>query len=159
VPSAISRATLETALRVPDFNAAISDDVLFWPQARARWDREKVQLVSIETANGWYHDLWYPAYLWAETPNSWRAPGLEFVENSKYGLSHAPLEAVARQFQELEQNVATWRVERDFSLFSSTIGRGYPVVLSAMNIQAPAPSSLDPDLVADRLADVYSSQH
>ena len=158
VPMGISRDKLDTALRVPAFNEAISEDVLVWPQARARWDREKVQLVSIEAADGTYYDLWYPSYLWAETPNSWRAPGLDFTGNSNgYGFSFQPLEAAAREFQQGERNDATWRIETDFSLFSSTIGRGYPVVLAAMNIETPAASSLKPDLVAERLADVFSS--
>jgi uncharacterized protein DUF6687 len=158
VPMGISRENLDAALRVPAFNAAISDDVLIWPQARARWDREKVQLVTIEAADGTYYDLWYPSYLWAETPNSWRAPGLDFTGNSNgYGFSFKPLEAAAREFQQSERNDATWRVETDFSLFSSTIGRGYPVVLTAMNIETPATSSLKPDFVADRLADVFST--
>ena len=158
VPVALSRGTLEAALRVPAFNAAISDDVLFWPQARARWDREKVQLVSIETADGSYCDLWYPSYLWAETPNSWRAPGLDVIGDSNaYGFSYKPLEEAAREFQQKERNDATWRMETDFSLFSSTIGRGYPIVLTAMNVETPAPSSLDPAFVADRLADVFST--
>ena len=132
-----------------------SDDVLFWPQARARWDREKVQLVSLETSEGWYYDLWYPSYLWAETPNSWRAPGLDFTSNSQYALSYAPLDAVAREFQGRESTDATWRVETDFGLVSSAIGRGYPVVLSVMNHDRPSTSSLTPDVVAGRLAEIY----
>ncbi len=54
VPRDLCANRWDAALRVPQFNALISDDVLFWPQARARWDREKVQLVSIETSEGWY---------------------------------------------------------------------------------------------------------
>ena len=88
VPRDLCANRLDAALRVPQFNALISDDVLFWPQARARWDGERVQLVSIETSEGWHHDVWYPSYLWAETPNSWRAPGLDFTGNSNgYKLS------------------------------------------------------------------------
>ena len=41
VPADLCQGTLEAALRVPPFNAVITDDVLFWPQARARWDREE----------------------------------------------------------------------------------------------------------------------
>jgi len=156
VPADLCRGRLEAALRVPPFNAAISDEVLFWPQARARWDREKVQLVSVESADGWYYDLWYPSYLWAETPNSWRAPGLDFTSDASYRFSFAPLERVARAFQSRERTDVSWRIETDFSLMSSTIGRGYPVVLSVMDLDGPTPSSLGPDSVADRLAGIFS---
>ena len=153
VPRNLYGSRLEAALRVPQFNEYISEALLFWPHARARWDREKVQLVSVETDKGWYHDLWYPSYLWAETPNSWRPAGLDFTGNSNgYNLSYAPLDAAARNLQTHEQSGATWRVEADFSLMSSTIGRGYPVVMSAVNDQGPALSSLSPDFVAERLA-------
>jgi hypothetical protein len=155
VPASVCGTRLEAALRVPQFNQIISDEVLFWPHARARWDREKVQLVSVQTAEGSYHDLWYPAYLWAETPNSWRTPGLDFTGNSNgYKLAYPPLEAAARDLQKHERNSATWRVEKDFSLMSSTIGRGYPVVLSTLNNQGPARSSLSPHVVAERLAEI-----
>ena len=156
VPRDLCESRLDSALWIPHFNAMISDECLFWPQARARWDREKVQLVSLETTRGWHYDVWYPAYLWADTPNSWRAPGLDFTGSSNgYKLSYAPLEAAAREFQRRELNDATWPVETDFSPFSSVHGRGYPVVLSVMNLDRPTPSSLNPDSVADRMAGIW----
>jgi hypothetical protein len=156
VPKHLADEALESALRVPKFNAMITDDLLFWPQARARWDREKVQLVSIESTNGWYYDLWYPAYLWAETPKSWRAPGLHFTANSSYTLSYEPLKAAARDLEKRELHHGVWGVETDFSLLSSALGRGYPVVLSFMNGMSPTPSSLEPPAVAPRLAEVFA---
>jgi len=146
---------LDAALRVPPFNSRISDTVLFWPQARARWDRDKVQLVSLEMPEGWYYDLWYPSYVWADTPNSWRPPGLDFNNDSHgYRLWFPPLEAAAGDFQRRELKTATWQVETDLS-FSSSPARGFPIVLSVMNGTTPAPSSLQPDFVADRLARVF----
>jgi hypothetical protein len=156
LPADLCKDNVEAALRVPKFNAAISDEVLLWPQARARWDREKVQLTSVESADGWYYDLWYPSYLWAETPDSWRAPGLDLKGDSNaYKLSFAPLAAAVWDFQRRELNDATWRTEPSLSLMSSTLGRGYPVVLSVMNADRPAPSSWPPDAVADRLAETF----
>jgi hypothetical protein len=158
VPTRVADGVLESALRVPRFNAFITDEVLFWPQARARWDREKVQLVSIETPGGRYHDLWYPSYLWAETPASWQAPGLTHEPAAHaYRLSFAPLDAAVRDLQQSEANNATWRIETEFSLFASSLGRGFPVVLSVMNENAPTPSSLDPSTVASRLAKAFQS--
>jgi hypothetical protein len=156
VPKHLADDSLESALRVPKFNAMISDDLLFWPQARARWDREKVQLVSIESQAGWYYDLWYPAYLWAETPKSWQAPGLQRNAAAHgYRLSFAPLDAAVRELQQREGHGAAWRVETEFSLFGSSLGRGFPVVMSVMNASGPAPSSQDPAAVASRLAEIF----
>jgi hypothetical protein len=64
------------------------------------------------------------------------------------------LEAAAGDLQEQERNGATWSIEADFSLMSPMIGRGYPVVLSTMSDQGPAPSSLSADVVAARLAEI-----
>src|SRR5206468_4962499 len=138
------------------FNAAISDHCLLWPQARARWDRDKVSLVSVEAPGGWYYDVWYPSYSWADTPNSWRAPGLNSTDQSNgFRLSYAPLEAAARELQRREPKDARWRIDTDFSPFSSVPGRGYPVVLSVVNPERATRSAVDPGFVADRLARVF----
>ncbi len=156
LPADLCKDNVEAALRVPKFNAAISDEVLLWPQARARWDREKVQLTSVESANGWYYDLWYPSYLWAETPDSWRAPGLDLKGDSNgYKLSFAPLAAAVRDLQARELNDVAWRTEPALSLLSPAVMRGYPVVLSVMRGDTPAPSSLSPDVIAGRLAEAF----
>jgi hypothetical protein len=155
VPAAVAGDDLAPALRVPAFNAAISSDVLFWPQARARWDRDKVQLVSLESPEGWYYDLWYPSYVWADTPDSWRPPGLTFAGHlNGFALSWPPLAAAVSELQARESNGATWNLETDLS-FSSSPARGYPVVLSALQDGRPAPSSLEPEWVARRLAAVW----
>jgi hypothetical protein len=62
-----------------------------------------------------------------------------------------------RELQQREENSAAWRVETQFSLFASSLGRGFPVVLSVMNGGGPAPSSQDPAAVALRLAAVFES--
>jgi hypothetical protein len=156
VPARICGDRIDAALRVPKFNAMISDEVLFWPQARARWDREKVQLVSIEANDGWYYDLWYPGYSWADTPHSWRAPGLT-SEGEGSTLIFEPLSEAARELQSREREGVTWRIEAAPSLFASAIGRGFPVVLSAVSAGGPAASSSSPDFVAERLARVFSA--
>lgn len=155
VPAGLCGDRLDAALCLPKFNEAISDAVLFWPQARARTDREKVQLVSVESPGGWYHDLWYPGYLWADTPHSWRAPGLDFSSNAAYRFSYPPLDAAVEDLQARERADVTWRLETELSLFGEKRGRGYPVILSVMSGDRPAASSLTPELVARRLAEVY----
>lgn len=155
VPRALCENRLDVALHIPSFNAAISDDCLFWPHARGRWDREKVQLVAFETSGGWYYDLWYPGYMWAETPNSWRAPGLTYTGTTNgYELCNAALQTAAADLQSRERHSAAWTVETIFSPFS-ILRRGYPVVLSVMVDNKPTPSSLRPNAVADRLAAVF----
>jgi len=49
IPSSVVAGDLDRALRVPKFNEVISPAILFWPQARARWDAERMCLVSIES--------------------------------------------------------------------------------------------------------------
>jgi hypothetical protein len=60
VPWRVARKDIDRCIAVPAFNAALSRDCLLLPQARARLDAERVQLVSVETPGGWYYDLWYP---------------------------------------------------------------------------------------------------
>jgi hypothetical protein len=57
----------------------------------------------------------------------------------------------------LERHEGAWKIETDFSLLSPAPIRGYPVVLSFMHGAAPAPSSLDPDAVAPRLAKAFAA--
>ena len=66
----------ERASYVPEFNEAISSKAALSPHVRARWDSQRVCLVSSERTAGWFHDLWFPGYLWADTEGKWRTPGL-----------------------------------------------------------------------------------
>jgi len=66
IPSSVVAGDLDRALRVPKFNEVISPSILFWPQARAKSDAERMCLVSIESPAGWHYDLWFPGYLWAD---------------------------------------------------------------------------------------------
>ncbi len=84
IPLSLSRHALKQALRIPPFDAPLTDASLLLPQARARFDRERLQLVSVEADSGWYHDLWYPGYVWAETPESWRPDGLVLESSNSH---------------------------------------------------------------------------
>lgn len=144
------------ALRVPGFNAPLSSECLLWPQARARFDRERVHLVSVEAEAGWYHDLWVPGYAWADTPRSWRPAGLRADGDSNtHLLVHPSLADAVTELARLERARGRWKLARRVSPFSSLEGRGFPVILSFLTDDRPAPSSLEPELVAQRLAEAY----
>lgn len=156
IPRRLAGNDLPRALRVPRFNAPLSSECLLWPQARARLDRERVHLVSVEAEAGWYHDLWYPGYAWADTPRSWRPAGLAAQgDSNEYLLSHAPLADAVGGIARLERAPGKWKLARRLTPFSSLEGRGFPVVLSFLAGGAPAASSLEPGLVAGRLAEVF----
>jgi hypothetical protein len=147
---------VERALRVPGFNAPLSSECLLSPRARARFDRERVHLVSVETDGGWYHDLWYPGHVWAETPGLWRPAGLRAQGDSNtHLLEHPALADEVSELARLERASGRWTLARRLTPFSALEGRGFPVVLSFLDGDRPAPSSLDPELVAERLAKAF----
>jgi hypothetical protein len=157
IPRRVVGRDLPRALRVPGFNVPISSECLLWPHARARFDRERVHLVSVEAEVGWYHDLWYPGYAWADTPRSWRPAGLRAQGDSNtHVLDHPALAAAVDLLAGLERASGQWTLARGLTPFSALEGRGFPVVLSFVADGAPRASSLEPELVAERLARVYS---
>jgi len=112
-------------------------------------------LVSVETETGWYHDVWYPGYAWADTPRSWRPVGLNAQGDSNtYFLDHPALADAVVGLARLERASGQWTLARCLTPFSTLVGRGFPVVLSFLADDAPATSSLAPALVAERLAKV-----
>ena len=157
IPCALAAEDLQRALHVPTFNAPLSAASLLWPHARSRWDRERVQLVSSETKTGWHYDLWYPGYMWAETPNSWRPPGLTFAGSSNgYYFTHPRLQQIAQELQEIEPSGGAWTLANKFTPFEPTPGRDYPIVLWVQSATgSPEMSRLPPELVAPRLATVF----
>ncbi len=87
----------------------MSDQALLWPQARAFWDRERVSLVSVEAPRGWYHGLWFPGYLWADTEGRWRVPGLDYHDGmDDYDLDHPALDAAMARLQQDESAAGHW---------------------------------------------------
>jgi hypothetical protein len=156
IPRRLADSDFPRAVRVPSFNAPLSSECLLWPQARARFDRERVHLVSVEAEAGWYHDLWYPGYTWADTPRSWRPAGLSAQgDSNNHVLDHAALADAVDGLARLERASGQWTLARRLTPFSSLKGRGFPVVLSFLAHDEPATSSLEPDLVAERLAKPY----
>ena len=64
---------------------------------------------------GWFHDLWFPGYLWADTEGKWLVPGLTYHDGmSRYDLQNDHLIAAFEQLQREESapgHVGTWRHE------------------------------------------------
>lgn len=160
VPEPVASGRWERCLHVPKFNVALSRASLLPPHIRARSDRERVQLVSVETAHGWFHDLWLPGYIWAETPTLRSVPGLTSTGDSNvHDFKLASLDAAASRLQREDRLEGSWSVARRLSPFQGLEGRGFPIVLSHTQGAAPVPSSHPPSLVAEMLAKAWVPAH
>lgn len=155
IPRSVSRDDLARALHVPEFNEALSRKALLWPQARARGRETSVHLVSVESARGWFHDLWYPGHSWADTVVRPAAPGL-VRDGDVQRLAFPALAAAVAELAHAERAPGTWRLASAVSAFDGLAGRGFPVVASFLGADGlPAASSLAPADLAARLAGVF----
>ena len=139
------------ALRVPALGDPLSDLVLLWPHARSRLDRERIALVTVGVKGGWAHDLWYPGYCWADTPQSWRPPGIE--EDGSFVCT--ALSAALLRLQALEMGEGTWERAGRLAAGEGVPGRGFPVVAAFMREGKSAASTLKPELVAEILSRAF----
>jgi hypothetical protein len=158
IPRHLAETSLTKTLHIPAFNAPLSDDTWLHPQARNRFDRERVHLVSVDTEQGTYYDIWYPGYMWADTPHSWRAPGFHFRGSTNgYYYGYQPLEKAVEQLASMEPHQGRWTIVRELSPFSSIPGRNFPVVVSFMGEDGqPAPSGISPNSVAEILSEAFA---
>jgi len=158
IPAALHEGRLTDALRVNEFNASLDDGSLLHSVARNRLDRERVQLVSVEGAGGWYHDLCYPGHMWALTVNRWRAPGFWEGETSNtWYYRFAPLEEALARLQAREGGGGRWQSAEELTPFASVLGRAFPVVACCLGEDdTPAVSSLTPDEVARELRAAFT---
>jgi hypothetical protein len=149
---------LDRALRIAEFNASLDDSCLLRGIERNRLDAERVQLVSVETEGGWYHDLYYPGYMWALTINRWRAPGFWEGESSNtWYFRYAPLEKALDRLRQRERGEGSWQSAEELTAFGSVLGRAFPVVASFLGEDdQPAISSLPPETVAHLLCLAYT---
>jgi hypothetical protein len=102
VPRGVAGDDDDRVSHVPEFNEEISPRALFWPQVRARWDAERAALVSVERDSGWFHELWFPGYHWADTEGLWRVPGLTYHDGMQSYELDSP--ALTGAFERLQQN-------------------------------------------------------
>lgn len=157
VPMAVAGDDDGRAAYVPEFNEAISQNGVLWPQVRARWDAERVCLVSTERPTGWFHDLWFPGYLWADTERLWRVPGLTYHDGmSSYALDNSRLVAAFEALQRHEAAPGEWALGGTALPFGDDLQGRFPLAGRFVNHQGqPASSQLSPDRVAGSLAGVF----
>lgn len=155
IPLEIAGEDDARAAYCPEFNELISASAVLWPQARAKFDRERMCLVSTERGRGWFHDLWFPGYLWADTAGLWQVPGLTYRDGmSSYELDHQPLAAAFDEMQRRESAPGVWalggaaRGEAALA-FSSELQDRFPLAGRFFDEQGKAAvSQLSPDEVA-----------
>jgi hypothetical protein len=157
IPSSIVAGDWERALRGPKFNEAISPVILFWPEARAKWDAQRMCLVSMESPEGWFHDLWFPGYLWADTAGLWRVPEMRHHDGMEaYDLTNAGLLDALTSLQQQETGPGTWVAGNPRFACCDLIQEQFPLAARFVDQSGhPIASSLNPELVAADLAGAF----
>jgi hypothetical protein len=157
VPQVAAGPDNDRASYVPEFNEAVSDNAVFWPQVRARWDAERICLVSTERPTGWFHDLWSPGYLWADTEGLWHVPGLTFHDGmSTYTLDNPRLIAVFVDLQRQETGHGQWGLGGTKPPFGDELQKRFPLVGRFLDDQSrPAVSQLPPERVASAVVGIF----
>ena len=153
IPLAVAGGDDAQVSYVPEFNEAISPQALLWPQARARWDAERVCLVSAERQQGWLHDLWFPGYLWADTQGRWLVPGMTYQGGmSRYVLENDRLIAAFEQLQRNEPAPGQWALGGTRLPLGDALQERFPLVGRFVSEDGQvAPSKLSPEQVAQAL--------
>lgn len=146
----------DDAACLPPLDSPVPDHALLPPQVRSRWDAERLQLLSSPVTTpgaGWRHDLCWPGYAWAETPGLWRPPGLRDEGSSnRHLVSHPPLDRACAALNAVDTGPGRWAVATALGPFEALPGRPFPVVLSCLQGDTPAASTLPPAQVAAMLA-------
>jgi len=159
IPFAVAGDDDERASYAPEFNEAISDKAVLWPHVRARWDRERVCLQSVERKTGWFHDLWFPGYLWADTEGLWRVPGLTYHDGmGSYALDNPRLLAAFAELQNEETASGHWALGGTALPFGDDLQSRFPLVGRFLNgLALAAASQLSPETVARIFEGVFQS--
>jgi hypothetical protein len=158
IPAAVAGDAIERAIYIPKFNEQISGKALLWPQARARWDDQRVCLVSVETTRGWHHDLWFPGYLWADVEDRWIIPGMNYSDGMEsYDLDIPALDRAIEQLNQAERGPGRWTIGSRAFMFNSTIQCQFPVAARVLDDGGnPTSSTLNSDFVAAILLPAFS---
>ncbi len=158
IPRRLHRGVYYKALRISPVDAPLDDPSLLSCRVRNRLDGDRVQLVSVEAAEGWYHDLLYPSWMVADSPGRSRAPGLVAAPRAgAWRLDYPELVQVISRLGERERNTGRWTLRPEIHPLERSTGRAFPVVLYYEDGRGnPAPSSLPPHELADRLCRLFS---
>jgi hypothetical protein len=150
VPLAIAGDDDARASYAAEFNEAISDKAVLWPHVRARWDAERLCLVSVERKTGWFHDLYFPGYLWADTEGKWLVPGMTYHDGmSSYDLDNSHLVTAFGRLQGQETALGHWALGGTTLPFGNELQGRFPLAGRFLNEQGqPAISQITPDRLA-----------
>lgn len=153
VPIRIAGADDERASYVPEFNESISEKAILWPQVRHRWDAQRLCLVSTERSAGWFHDLWCPGYLWADTEGLWQVPGLNYHDGMcSYDFNNPALISAIGILQQEEHGPGRWCLGGTHAPFGKELQNQFPLVGRVLDVRGrPIASRLTPDEVAETL--------
>jgi uncharacterized protein DUF6687 len=145
------------AVAAPPWGGVSHPATRLHPVARMRDHAEKILIVSAEVEGGWVHDLWYPSYAWAETPNRWRPPGLTPDPVHGYRLDHPKLAAAIDDFARQETGTGRWRLATSVSASGAFRGRASSVVASFVDDEeGPAVSRLSPETLVARFSTAFA---
>ena len=102
---------------------------------------------------GWFHDLWFPGYLWADTEGKWRPPGLTYTGGmSSYELQDERLITAFEELLRQETASGQWALGGTKLPFGEELQDRFPLVGRFMDQHGtPAVSQLSPDQVAKSL--------
>jgi hypothetical protein len=150
IPLSVAGDDDKLASYVPEFNEVISDNAVLWPQVRARWDAERVCVVSTERRAGWFHDLWFPGYLWADTEALWRVPGMNYHDGmGSYDLDSPRFAAAFAALQRQESAPGRWSLGGTQLPLGDELQSRFPLVGRFADEQGnSAVSRLSPEEVA-----------
>ena len=150
IPLAVAGNDDVRASYSPEFNEAISDKAVLWAQVRARWDSQRACLVSVERKSGWFHDLFFPGHLWADTEGLWRVPGLTYHDGmGSYDLDNPKLIAAFEMLQQQESASGQWGLGGTDLPFGKELQSRFPLIGRYLNEHGEvAVSRLSPDQVA-----------
>lgn len=157
VPMAMVGDDDKRGSHLPGFNELISEKAVLWPQVRAHWDAERVCLVSFERTGGWFHDLYFPGYLWADTQGKWLVPGMQYHDGmASYDLDNARLVAAFEKLQRQETAPGQWGLGGTKLPFGKELQDQFPLIGRFLDERGDAAiSDISPNLVAKALLGVF----
>ena len=129
IPREVAGVDDARASYVPAFNELISEKSILWPQVRAKWDAQRISLVSMERGSGWFHDLYFPGYHWADTEELWRVPGMNYSKGmNDYELDHPSLIAAFEKLQSHETGAGQWSLGGTRLEHGTNLQKKFPLV-------------------------------
>jgi hypothetical protein len=160
VPIAVAGEDDQRAAYTPEFNEAISEKSVLWPEVRARLDAQRLCLVSTERKGGWFHDLWFPGYLWADTEGRWRVSGLTYHDGmASYKLENLGLIAAFKDLERQESAPGRWALGGTDMPYGNELQEQFPLGGRFLNDQGEAAlSRLSPEIVAQALGGAIDAE-